>query len=352
MNHKLHSPAFASSKHRTSYGFTLTELLVAMVLGLFVVATLLSFFSPVNSARRQAIAQSEMNEDGLYALQILSSQIRIAGYNPLRPPRNPPAGTTVDNPNPLYVSAGAGFTGRLALFACDTGFANNTTSTASIQNLTCNATGSTATHAIAVTYEIDNYNAVNTAANFPTDCAGNTISPNLQVRDSSGVDWGTQWRYAENRFYLSNNSLLCSGNGGTPSFSASSQPLVENVEEMRFRFGVAVPSSASVTSTTATFQQNVAGYLSASQIGGASGLGSDTTYTAATLQTVSAERRWGSVISVQICVLMRSATQVLNEPQSYLGCDTEGAEPITPNDRFMRRAYYTTVNLRNRISTD
>jgi type IV pilus assembly protein PilW len=58
---------------------------------------------------------------------------------------------------------------------------------------------------------------------------------------------------------------------------------------------------------------------------------------------------WGNVISVRICLLMRSADPVLSaeDTRTYLDC---GSASQTSNDNYLRRAYFTTATLRSKMS--
>jgi type IV pilus assembly protein PilW len=321
-----------------SSGVTLIELLVAMVIGLVLVATVIGLYVNTSSTRRQSVAAAEMNEDGLYALRVLSTNIRQAGYNPIQPGRATVGAAVFPQTNPAVTSVGGVAANNLPVFGCDNGFSNavnTTTYAASIDQLTCNAGTSTA--AIAVTFEADKYNTVPTGTGTPTDCLGNSLTQQTWT-NSNGSASGTYY-YAENRFFIKNNALYCVGNGGGTNTFAISQELLPNVEDIKFSYGT-VPASASNTSTVA------AGYLSATQVGTASGVDGAAE---ANLQTLQAPQRWGKVVTVRVCVLMRSSAQVLSEPQPYQGCDLNAAVTV-PTDRYLRRSYITSVNLRNKIS--
>jgi type IV pilus assembly protein PilW len=137
---------------------------------------------------------------------------------------------------------------------------------------------------------------------------------------------------ADNRFYIdtpsgsSNPSLYCFGNGknGTP------QPLVENIEDLKFTYGVAQATGNDGV---------VAGYLSASQI--------ETDPSMASL--TSSLERWKRVVAVRICVLARSEANITNSNTSSQYVDCEGNLKTNTTDLRLRRAYFATVSLRNRL---
>jgi type IV pilus assembly protein PilW len=322
--------------HTHQAGVTLIELLVSLTLGALILGAVVALYTNTSSARTQSQGIAEMNEDGLYAIRILTQQLRLAGFNPFQPGRRtgPADLEPARNPAPWGTST-------LPIFGCTSAFSNaeNTTSTftgTSISALTCDTTN-TASHAIAVTFEADAFNTVPTGTGIPTDCKGDGLPAQTTPPALSDARVYTYY-YAENRYYLRNNALYCTGNGGsiTTTYAAPAQPLVANVEQLHFQYGV-MPSGISNTFTIP------AGYLDASQIGNSSG--SDVT-AEANLQLLDAVNRWSKVTTIRICVLMRSSQQIMADPAPYYGCDP-AADVIVPTDRFARRAFFSTVNLRN-----
>jgi type IV pilus assembly protein PilW len=134
---------------------------------------------------------------------------------------------------------------------------------------------------------------------------------------------------ADNRFYVGTSatitspSLYCKGSG-----NANGQPLVENVEDLQFVYGTA-DSAAAILS--------VAGYLKADDMA------------VGALGALADNLRWSKVMTVRICVVIRSALPVVSDMVSaqYVKCD--GTLNASPPDLRLRRAYSTTVVLRNRV---
>jgi type IV pilus assembly protein PilW len=312
-------------------GFSLVELMISITIGLIIMGAALSAYQSAATASRVAEAQSRMNEDAQAALELLTQHIRMAGANPkqanyaLSTPRNP-------------------VTNTFSLRGCATGFGNlkavgATPAATSISALTCPAVAldSAQPHAIAVTYEADRFNTTPTDSGTPTDCLGSsltaqTASVNKIVTATTTALSNVTFYEADNRFYLdtpngSNNpSLYCfgSGSGGIP------QPLVENIEDLKFSYGVAQASGSDGI---------VAGYLNAAQI--------ENDATVVNLSTP--ELRWKRVVTVRICVLARSDNFVTPSAASsqYLNC--EGVLQASPPDLRLRKAYFATVSLRNRL---
>ena len=271
---------------RSIRGLTLVELMVSLVIGLIVVLATVSTYLGSSSASRVADTQGRMNEDAQGALTILSQQLRMAGNNPKQPNR------TVEAPrNPVYDGS------TYIVRGCNSKFSN--IAAANIPALTCSVGASTTPNSIAVSYEADRYNTLPTSTGVPTDCLGQSLTA---------------------------PSLYCKGNGG-----ANPQPLVENVEDMQFTYG-AGPATGTLTS--------VAGYLDSASL-----------LTQANLAALPDDpARWARVVTVRICVLMRSEKPVVDNSASarYTKCD--GTEEINPPDLRLRRAYSTTVVLRNRLT--
>lgn len=66
--------------NHSNKGFTLVELMIAMTLGLFVLAGVISIFIENKQVYRVLDARSRMQENARYALYVLGRDIRMAGY--------------------------------------------------------------------------------------------------------------------------------------------------------------------------------------------------------------------------------------------------------------------------------
>lgn len=276
-------------------GLSLIEVLVSLVIGLIVVgAVLVSYLGSGKTGRVQA-AYAEMNENAQIAMTIMNRDLLLAGYA-----------------QPTGVSGGSTFTRSYSdrpVFGCDKGLdsVSRRNQSAPWDATACSGTGAD-DHVIEVVYEADLTNTVPTSANVPSDCIGNTL-PTTVV--------GTATYYiAHNRFYLSAGSsgrseLYCASQQG-----ATGQPLVDNVEAMRIWYGEA----------NAADPRQIVKYVSASSVAD-----------------------WGRVLSVRVCMLMKSSEAVLNseDPLTYLDCD--GVQQSSA-DFFVRRAYFTTTTLRNKMA--
>jgi type IV pilus assembly protein PilW len=312
--------------------------MVSLTIGLIIMVAVISAYIGSAGASRTAEAIGRMNEDAQMALTILSQQLRMAGVNPSQPDRN--SATTGTNVRGNSVPLHNTLTNAFSVRGCDLKF-SDVTSAASTAALTCgHAAGSAGPDSISIAYEADRYNTIPTAAGVPTDCMGSAITPfTAAYTKSDGATTATATIYeAENRFYVGtstaivNPTLYCKGSNTT------AQPLIENIEDLQISYGTINPTGSPVyLSVSPTISRTqVVGYLSAYEV--------DTDNTA--LTGLSASARWNAVKTVRICVVARSENPVLDtiESAKYLNC---AGTLTTPADKRLRRAYTTTVILRN-----
>ena len=280
------------------HGFSLLELLIATTIGMVVTLGAIAVFSNSTSARQTTQAQSLMNEDAQAALSLLSREIKMAGYK-----------------DPASTSSSLGLRGCSGLFQFDANSVND-------DKLKCETGGTSQPHSLVVSYEADEWNTVKSKSKgLPTDCLGNGLENEKPAR---------------NRYYIDISpssgtpNLFCHGNGGSSSVPPQPQPMVDNIEDLKFSFGtVAIPASAPI-----------AGYLSATEV----------EKLASSQSKTDIESAWNQVLTVQICIVVRSEDKNLvtdNASSTYTKCD--GTQDASQTDRRLRRAYTTTVALRNRL---
>jgi type IV pilus assembly protein PilW len=319
--------------------------MVSLTIGLIIVIAAASAYLGAAGSSKITDAQSRMNEDAQAALSILTQQLRMSGNNPKQINRvdsGTPTLASMRNPVYLPTPSYAGFallpaTQTLSSFTlrgCDGKF-TNVTSTSSLDNLNCGGGTTTLPDSIAISFEADKFNTVPTSAGIPADCLGNKLDivtatlPTFVAGTVSNA--AVTYTIADNRFFIGTSgtikapSLYCKGSGG------AAQPLVENIEDMQFRYGTL---SATATSTTAT----VAGYLDAYDV-----------INDATLTLLASDAlRWNKVLTVRICVVVRSENPVVSDSNSAKYRNCKGDLTDAPDLR-LRRAYSTTVVLRNRV---
>ena len=304
---------------RRQAGRTIVEIMIALTLGLVILAAALAVYSSSSSGSNLSETESRLNEDGLVALTLLQQQLHLASF--IRQVTATTAGYT-------YTTnlGGAGVRG------CSGGFTNNTATYAS---LGCNGTSTTSSDALSIRYEADVNNSL-AVGSSPTNCVGNPIYATTTA-DATTAASISPYALADNRYFIRTTGtasgspeLSCTGANGTSSTANfdGPTPLLENVENMSLVYGV--------TSGTATTQ--IVAYMSAAAI--------DTTFS-----TDTVDMRWRRVLSVKICLLVRSA---IKNPR-YDGTDATSGTYVdcnnatqTNSDGYLRRAFTTTVMLRNR----
>ena len=178
---------------------------------------------------------------------------------------------------------------------------------------------------------------------LPTDCLGHALNkikaeiPGIPAGYGSDVfsaELNDMFYFvADNRFYIDSSSataapsLYCQGNG----IDSTAQPLVENIEDMQITYGVEIPSNQTRT---------VAGYLRADEL-----LAQPDPDV---LAAFTPHERWRKVVTVRICLLVRSEDAVVSDPASARYVNCAGTLENAPSDDLrLRRTYSTTVILRN-----
>jgi len=140
------------------------------------------------------------------------------------------------------------------------------------------------------------------------DCLGNA---------TRRVEGNAAYYYAYHRFYVSGNSLFCLGPG-----NAGGQTLVDNIQDMVVTYGV---SDGSMGSPRVVAYQNAA--------------------------SVTAAGTWARVISVRVCLVVRSADEAWDAVVPYSGCDPFARSKLTPSDRRIYRAFTSTFLIKNRAGS-
>lgn len=317
---------------RPAGGFTLLELLIALAIGLVILASSLSLYVASSRGSQLSQVETQMNEDGILAVNLIQQQLKLAGYS-----------------RQIIPAAGATVMGNYAgpaVRGCDGGF---TDAGAAFDSLAC-TTGS-GSDAIAIRYEatIDNTMRTPDATPLATNCVGqgiNAANASQVAPAPNPASAAGNYALADNRYSVTDAStqpmLSCRGSekNGASNVIGASQPLLANVESMQILYGVASRPSAELAATYDPLRHQIISYLSASNIDALSSSGA--------LPNVT-EDRWGRVLSVRVCLLMRSDQPVRDVPEggmAYKNCSNVDA---TGNDGYLRRTYTTTVLLRNRV---
>lgn len=163
---------------RASGGFTLIELLISMVVGLVVIGAIITLYAGSSESTRFQSSIQRMEENGRFAIDILSRNLRMAGYD------NPLSVFEVEQPLLQGTATASG-----ALIA--------------LPNLKTGA-----------------------------DTLGFRFEGGTKIRDCLGSPVA-EGSYVTNLYGISeDNSLVC---GTTPT---NGMPLVEGIEDMQLRYGL------------------------------------------------------------------------------------------------------------------
>lgn len=293
-------------------GLSLIEVMISLVIGLVVVgAVLISYIGSGQTNRRQA-AYAEMNENAQIGFSIIRRDLLLAGYSQT-------LGTQAVGVPPVTVFART-FTGR-AIFGCDVGFADYNSAVGAVCKV-----GAPEKPAIEISYEGDVSNTVPVTVagvSTPTDCLGRSLNAQTTGTVPPTVPPTLVTYYTtNNRYYLatgtSGRSELHCASSRTPA--ATGQPIVDNVEDLQILYGEAAAAGS----------RRIVRYVVAANV-----------------------TNWQNIISVRVCLQMRSSETVFNAEDTtagmagYLDC---ASVPQTSADRFARRAYFMTTALRNKMT--
>lgn len=295
--------------HGSERGFTLLELMVALAIGMVVAGAGLAGYVVTGRTARLQATLAEMNESAQIGLTLLARELQQAGYAR-------PYGLLPATPGGAPVTLARTVMDR-PLFGCAHGLKDNShRSQATPWDATvCALTIGARNDVVEISYEADLVNSSPTSGGLPSDCIGSGLpASTLTLDEATGLT--LTYYPTRNRYYLSTGSsgrseLYCASAQGAPG-----QPLVDNVEGLRFWYGEA----------DATAPRRVVRYVGAEAV-------SD----------------WRLVLSVRLCLLMRGSEAALGEddPLDYLDCE---GQPARADDRYPRRAYFTTATLRGRMA--
>jgi len=340
-------------------GFSLIELMIAMTLGLVIIAGVLTVMLSQRSSNRLEDSLARMQENARLAFDTLARDIRMAGgVGCARDSAIYTDATAVnvianDPPANVIGAANQGIQGfddgsydrinndlaaadaiRLSgMTECGAQLTGNTDpNNANIQLSGANTCGWGAGSLLFITdcRTADLFRATNVSeggAKITIAHANNQNTTNKlskSYKDDSFI-----LSYTTKDYYLANN------NQGLPTpalyrwdgVSNTTDEIVAGVQDMQFLFGVS-PNGTQADGTIA-----VAKYCTAAEINGGR------------CKVDGTAQGWNRVYTVRVQLLMQSeANNILDEPQPYTNLQ---GQSITPTDRRVRRVFDYVVNLRN-----
>lgn len=331
-------------------GFTLVELMVALVLGLILTGGVINIYISSKQTYRTQDNESRIQENGRFALQYLTKDIRMVGYmgcnnyNAVTPNvvANPPvpsfdAKTVIQGYDYVSGSLPSGFPSAPTYLVPNNSVLLVNYSRPSGVFITSPPPNGQLTAQLNVNVTAVSSSWVAGDILFVTDCAhadvfrATTISNgassgnyNIAHGGDVNTDNKLSWAYdtgAQVMAFGSYMYFIGSMAGGTSTScpcglyrepSPDGKPLVDNVQSMQITYGVDLNNDKTADT-----------YLSAANTAG----------------------KWDKVVSTRITLLLTSQdNNLVDTPQNY----TFNGTPTTASDRRLYTTFSDTVTLRNR----
>lgn len=321
-------------------GLSLVELMVSLTIGLFLIVGLAALFASLSSSRRELDKSSRQIENGRYAMQILSDEVRHAGYYgtlvsaPASPASSPdPCSTDITEVQASMGLPLQGYVGATTAASLDTGKLGCLNAAAGYKPDTAVIVVRRATTSI-LGYDSGKFNiqvsgcagdtapymvaAASSAFTLHTNTGPTACKP-LESADTAGI---TPFKIS--LFYVSTCSVGdCSATAAdnvptlkrvdVTATGTTTTALVEGIENMQFEYGVdTTPPGDGVPDVyvaTPTFAQ------------------------------------WPNVMTVRVHILARN----IDQTAGYVDTKTYELGPVsvTPGGAYKRHAYSELVRLNN-----
>lgn len=303
------------------HGRSLVELMIAMAIGLVIMLAISSLYVTNTQTYRITDDKALMEENGRLALNMMAYHARMVGLGQLlnaTPQKDSGGGATNFVPTNT-----AGF----GIFGCSGGFVSEVAAIPTCKN----AVGP---DALLVSYVVDTDNANSASVGggmSPLDCAGQAVANANSV--------------VENRYYLASNAatgrqeLYCVGNGGSVPGTAlnAGRAIVDNVVDMKINYGYDGDGN-----------QSVDGFFTAASVANLPPPADIDSAVASASGGNPAAQLWAKVVSVKICMVIRSSNDGLaTTPMQYRDCSDA---LVTATDKRLYSKFSTVVALRGRIS--
>lgn len=296
-------------------GRTLLELMIAITIGLIILLALSTIYLGSTSTSRQSTTISRMSEDAAIAFNLVGGTLRAGGSSPPRV-LVLPGGAIIGSA--MVEAPDRNFTGA-SVRGCDHGF-TAASAKGPFESLACAAGGSEPA-AVAIRFEGDEWNTIPVSGK-PSDCLQNAV----QSQVDSAIDPALQYTLVDSRFFITSSAngtpeLKCAGNGGTGAAVFNPEPLLEFIEDVQLRYGVAGDGVS----------RDVRQYATAAEVDALGG--------------GSVDANWSRVVNIRVCMVMRSQARDQAGSGSYIDCD---GTSVASADGFARRSFTSVYALRNR----
>ncbi|HEX5339301.1 MAG TPA: PilW family protein [Gammaproteobacteria bacterium] len=385
---------FPDSPARAQHGLSLVELMIAMTLGLIVLAGVMSLFMTNKKSYTLQTAVARIQEGGRFSFDFLAQDVRQAGYMGCLKNANLVSYLDTSSPNTNTTNFGDPVNGYEA--------AGDTTDTGPGQSVTINTvppvTAGTATFYPSTLTNVPTLDTaiagkaiagsdllvihrVNTQPIYVTDVLGSGNSANVQVTTSAGIaagqfgivtDCGSGALFqitklpGSNKIQANTGSDASPGNHEKPWKNDGVKPgsSFYAPDTLAYFIGVGADGSPALfkadadNATTFTTQELVSGVENMQIL---YGVDTDTTADGIPNQYVTARNvaktDWTRVVNVRIGLLVRSDLGVVTEPivpPATSGCvagtfNVLGTCVTAPSDTRLRRVFVATFSLRNQL---
>ena len=324
---------------RMQSGFGLVELMIAMTLGLVLLGGIGYLYIGSRGAFRTTDNLSRLQENARYALDMMSRDIRMAGYvgcgnmasikvntiaNPPVPQMTPgnalvgyDGGTGWTNPSTITRATGPDVLSVMGAFSSGASLAGNLTPSNANVQINGNPDGFQTGDVLVVT------NCVN-ADVFKATTISNASGTIVTVSHANSSNTGNRIGiYGPDAFLMRMNQysyfigINPAGNRALyrVGLNGNAEELVENVQDMQFRYGLDTNADGAADSYSAT------------------------------------PGNWAQVVSVTVNLLMRSPDNNLSTSQQPVTFDNGTTGNFTPSgsDRRLYQVFSSTVGVRNRL---
>lgn len=310
---KSRNSAFSLEIHKgRKGGVTLVELMITLIIGLGLVAAVGNLYFGNYSSYQLNEIQRRLQHDGRYAMQLMETNLRQAGFGHLTSASVNAA--EVDKTDFVNSVGGPG----QGLRGCDVGFVKPLSF-----GFDCKK-GGQGMAAFEVAYRVAS--KFNFDSSAGADCNGSPAGLIPLPKSHPAYTAGGAVSIASNRFFVATpsgrttTSLYCQGNSGNGRSIA--QPILNNVDNLWMVFGVAAKDGFSV-------QQ----FLTATQVDRLS---------------PDQYQNWKRVVRVRLCLQIHANQSGMSTPQRYVNCN--GNEQIA-TDGKLRVVMTSIVTLRNNAKT-
>lgn len=280
-------------------GVSLVELMVAMIVGVFMLAGLSSVYINSKTTDKTRAQISEMEENARTALMTMRQIISHAGYS---------GGYVPEIEKPFYIE-----TDDITNRVCRGGGTDNyliTNENILNEKTQNNVVAKRDTMVVISLLDSPNNTSSQAASNIIEDCGGSVVAAQCSSDPVDGL-YNIMEARVYNYLYINvvdgRRALTCMGS------LSDSQPIAENIESLQFLYGISKGADSTV-------------YRNADD--------------------VTANNEWGNVVSVQVGILVRSEQEIFEKKEAKVLLVLD--ETITtPKDRRMYRVYTTTIVLPN-----